>query len=290
MEFAQAAKPRWGLKAIHGAEVDVVDEPVGPHRREAPPPSRHVTLLVRDERGLAQPVPPAHARTRASVRAPDGGPIIDSPRVTLADPRAPCGGARLPEWLRTRRRPRQSRRCARLLRPRSGATPFRVELQRPFQRHDRALNRGLAALAKRLGVPCVATGNVHAHTRERARLQDAFVAIREHSSLDASEPLRRGNHAHVMASPAAMAARFADHPDAVEETEWLAESMEFDLPLRPRGPLPGGGGPRGPTARLAEICPAPSSRSAIGRGIARARPPAGSCGRRPASGWRPSCT
>ena len=39
-------------------------------------------------------------------------------------------------------------------------------------------NRGLASLAARLGVPCVATGNVHAHARERAPLQDAFVAIR----------------------------------------------------------------------------------------------------------------
>src|SRR3712207_4456776 len=110
-----------------------------------------------------------------------------------------------------------------------GRDAFRVELQRPFQRHDRALNRGLAALAKRLGVPCVATGNVHAHTRERARLQDTFVAIREHTTLDASEPVRRGNHAHVLASPAAMAARFADHPDAVAEAERLAATLDFDL-------------------------------------------------------------
>ena len=99
-----------------------------------------------------------------------------------------------------------------------GPDGLRVELQRPFQRHDRALNRGLASLAARLGVPCVATGNVHAHTRERAMLQDAFVAIRKHTTLDASEPLRRGNFSHVLASPAAMAARFEDHPDAVKET------------------------------------------------------------------------
>ena len=64
----------------------------------------------------------------------------------------------------------------------------------------------MAALAERLGVACVATGNVHAHTRERALLQDAFVAIREHTTLDASEPVRRGNHAHVLTSPEAMAA------------------------------------------------------------------------------------
>src|SRR6185312_13017404 len=87
----------------------------------------------------------------------------------------------------------------------------------------------LAALAARLGVPCVATGNVHAHTSARARLQDAFVAIREHTTLDASEPLRRGNHAHVLATPQAMAARFADHPEAVAETACLADTLRFDL-------------------------------------------------------------
>ena len=65
----------------------------------------------------------------------------------------------------------------------------------------------LADVAKRLGVACVATGNVHAHARCRAPLQDAFVALRLHSTLDASEPERRGNFSHVLTSPEAMAAR-----------------------------------------------------------------------------------
>src|SRR5439155_5896712 len=80
-----------------------------------------------------------------------------------------------------------------------------------------------------LGVPCVATGNVHAHSPARARLQDAFVAIREHTTLDASEPLRRGNHSHVLTTPEAMASRFEDHPDAVAETARLAATLTFDL-------------------------------------------------------------
>ena len=93
-----------------------------------------------------------------------------------------------------------------------------MELQRPYARHDRARNRALAALARRLGIRCVATGDVHAHDRSRAELQDAFVALRNHATLDASEPLRRGNHSHVMSTPQAMASRFADHPEAVRET------------------------------------------------------------------------
>jgi error-prone DNA polymerase len=75
----------------------------------------------------------------------------------------------------------------------------------------------------------VATGDVHAHARIRAPLQDAFVAVRLHTTLDASEPQRRGNFSHVLASPQAMAARFAEHPDAVAETQRLAARLRFDL-------------------------------------------------------------
>ncbi|HEX8208407.1 MAG TPA: PHP domain-containing protein, partial [Solirubrobacteraceae bacterium] len=225
MEFAQAARAV-GLRAIHGAEVDVVDEPVGPHRRETPPASRHLTLLVRDARGWSN-LCRLLTRAHAHVRAPDGGPILDSPRVTLDEVAEHAEGLVCLSGC-SRDGVRDEPTMRRLLAA-FGRDAFRVELQRPFARHDRALNRGLSSLAARLGVPCVATGNVHAHTRARARLQDAFVAIREHSTLDASEPLRRGNHTHVLASPAAMAARFADHPEAIAETARVAEMLTFDL-------------------------------------------------------------
>jgi error-prone DNA polymerase len=136
-----------------------------------------------------------------------------------------------------------------------GPDAFRVELQRPFARHDRALNRELAALARRLGVPCVATGNIHAHAPARAWLQDAFVAIREHTTLDASEPLRRGNHAHVLAPPRAMAARFADHPEAVAESARLARTLDFDLTQDLGYRYPGAEDERADAA-LAQVCAA----------------------------------
>jgi error-prone DNA polymerase len=101
----------------------------------------------------------------------------------------------------------------------------------------------------------VATGDVHAHARCRAELQDAFVALRNHTTLDASEPLRRGNHSHVMCTPHAMASRFAEHPGAVRETLELAERLEFDLTndLGYRYP---GADDDSAARRLAELCSA----------------------------------
>jgi error-prone DNA polymerase len=110
-----------------------------------------------------------------------------------------------------------------------GRDRFRVELQRPYWRRDRARNRWLALLAERLGVHTVATGNVHAHARSRSHLQDALVAIGLGETLESSEPGRRGNSSSALASPAAMAARFAEHPGAVAETVRLAERLTFDL-------------------------------------------------------------
>ncbi len=238
MEFAQAASSL-GLRAIHGAEVTLDD-------------GRHVTLLVRDADGwanLCRLLTRAHAHTRDHPSRR----ILGTPAVGLDDLEAHASGLVCLSGC-SRHGVRDEPTMRRLLRG-FGPDAFRVELQRPFHRHDRTLNRGLASLAGRLGVPCVATGDVHAHTPGRARLQDAFVAIREHSTLDASEPLRRGNHAHVLTTPEAMAARFADHPDAVAETARLADTLRFDLTQDLGYRYPGAEDPEA-DATLARVCAA----------------------------------
>ena len=61
MELAQSA-PEHGVRAIHGAEVDVLC---------GEGPSRHLTLLVRDGRGwsnLCRILTLAHAHTREGAR------------------------------------------------------------------------------------------------------------------------------------------------------------------------------------------------------------------------------
>jgi error-prone DNA polymerase len=144
---------------------------------------------------------------------------------------------------------------ARRLKAAFGPDRFRVELQRPFARYDRRRNRALASLAERLGVPAVATGNVHAHDRSRAALQDALVAVRFGTTLDESEARRRGNSSHALASPEAMSARFSDHPEAVHESGRLAERLAFDV-SRDLGYSYPGAEDGTADRRLAELCEA----------------------------------
>jgi len=242
MEHAQACKAV-GLRALHGAELTLDD-------------GRHLTLLVEDEHGwrnLCRLLTRAHAHTRGDE--PTGLPHAGGVRERSATGDPGAGGGPAPGA-----RPRQATQphvplaavldhaggliclsgCAThgihdraglsRLRDAFGPERLRVELQRPYLRDDRARNRRLAALARELDLITVATGNVHAHARARAPLQDALVAVRHRTTLDASEPLRRGNFSHVLASPAAMAARFAaDHPEAVAETAKIADRLRFDL-------------------------------------------------------------
>ncbi|MFA9271368.1 MAG: PHP domain-containing protein, partial [Baekduiaceae bacterium] len=242
MEFAQAAAAA-GVRAIHGAEITVRDREDDPH------PARHLTLLVRDERGwsnLCRLLTRAHAHTRDSARR-----VRSEPEVLLADVEEFAEGLVCLSGCAIHgvRDEPTMRRLHHVFGPES----FRVELQRPMLAHDRARNRGLASLAERLGIPAVATGNVHAHARVRAYLQDAFVAVRSGQTLDASEPLRRGNHSHVLTTPKAMAARFADHPEAVAETVRLAETLTFDLRSDLGYRYPGAEDDDAPR-ELAEVC------------------------------------
>ncbi|HEY2651677.1 MAG TPA: DNA polymerase III subunit alpha, partial [Solirubrobacteraceae bacterium] len=196
---------------IHGAEIDLDDE-------------RHVTLLVESARGwsnLCRILTRAHSHTRQKP-GPPTQPHIPLEAVLEHSEGLVClSGCAL--------RGIHDEPTLRRLLEAFGADRLRVELQRPFLQGDRARNRRLERLAQRLGVSCVATGNVHAHARSRAPLQDALVSVRLHTTLDASEPDRRGNFSHVLTSPAVMASRFPEHPEAVAETAQLAERLQFDL-------------------------------------------------------------
>ncbi len=134
-----------------------------------------------------------------------------------------------------------------------GSDRFLVELQRPFWRHDRARNRWLERLADRLGVSCVATGNVHMHSRSRAALQDALVAVRLCGSLEETEPQRRANGSAHLVPAAEMAARFRDHPAAVAQSAHLADRLRFDLTRDLGYRYPGSEDP-GADRALGELC------------------------------------
>ncbi len=250
MELAQACKDL-DLRPIHGAELSIRDDPPGADaKRSIPGDVFHLTVLVESASGwhnLCRLLTEAHSQTRPHPKHKAPQQRRGSANASR-DPLPPalalesllerneglvclsgCAreGAVAGAW--ERGEPRQAEGLARKLVAAFGRERFRIELQRPLWRRDRARNRWLTGVAERLGVACVATGNVHSHDSARAELQDALVAVRTHTTLEESEPERRGNASSVLAPPAAMAARFGEHPEAVAETGRLAERLSFDL-------------------------------------------------------------
>ena len=195
LAFAHAAKAT-GVRPITGAEVTLDD-------------GSHLTLLAEDARGyanLCRLITRAHAHTRPPPRRQAQPPRLA--RADLADHAEGLvcltGCARDGLAARSARegRPTEAVDTVRDLVRQFGPGNVWVEVQRPRMRGDRRLMRDLVRLADAAGVPAVATGNIHAHSPERALLQDALVAVRHRLTLDASEERRRGNRQAVLHPPA----------------------------------------------------------------------------------------
>ncbi|HJV30133.1 MAG TPA: PHP domain-containing protein, partial [Gaiellaceae bacterium] len=213
LEFAHAAKA-FGVRAITGAEVTLEG-------------GAHVTLLVEDARGyanLCRLLTAAHAGTRPRPEDPPLDPALPLRLLEELNDGLVClsGCARHGLGVVD---PNGAERLARAF----GRERFLVELQRPYERGDVRRNVALRDLAETLGVQTAATGDAHAHHPRRTQLQDVLVSIRECTSLDGSEPERRGNHESVLLASDDVLERFPDDRDAVERAGELADRLRFDL-------------------------------------------------------------
>lgn len=110
-----------------------------------------------------------------------------------------------------------------------GRDSFFLELQQNLVRGDTDRNRQLARLARELGIGTVATNNVHYHSRDRSRLNDALVAIQHNRSLEETHRERRPNDQFHLKSPEEVAALHIEHPEAISNTIAIAERCDFDV-------------------------------------------------------------
>jgi error-prone DNA polymerase len=224
-EFAQAARVV-GIAPITGAELTLLD-------------GSHLTLLVETAEGYSN-----LSRLITAAHAPDPqGPWPSDPakRVARLDPALlPTHAAGLilltgcPRGHLSQRvdddDPRGAEAVLRQYQDWFGAGSVYVELQHHLVRGDTRRLARLAALAARVRLPTVVTGNVHYHRPERHRLQDVLVAIRHRGTLDTTAREHRRNGAFALRSPAEMAQRFARYPEAVATSVLLAERCaSYDL-------------------------------------------------------------
>ncbi len=242
MEFARACRT-WGVRPITGAEVTLDG-------------GFHLTLLCESQQGYASL---CRLLSQAHLTHEKGAPSIDPAALTTQDVRglialSGCRRGQVPSLV-AEGRMADARAAAERYRAFFGADCFFLELQQNLVHGDTARNRALASLARELDLGIVATNNVHYHVRGRHRLQDALVAIKHRTTLDASHTLRRANSEFYLKTPQQMARLFASYPDALANTVRIAERCQFDLTRDlgyrfPDYPCPPGEGPDQTLRRL----------------------------------------
>jgi error-prone DNA polymerase len=258
MEFAQCARA-WGLRPITGAEVTLAPHPVHPREGEegrGKEEGHHLTLLCETQRGYANL---CRFLTHAHLDHERGEPCVE-PEVLARHTEglialSGCRRGEVPSLV-AEGRYREAEEAARRYAEMFGRQNFFIELQNNLVYGDAHRNRALADLAERLGVGVVATGDVHYHARERHRLQDVLVAIKNRTTLDASHRLRRENSEYYLKPPAEMAELFRDFPEAVANTARIAERCQFDLTRDLDYRFPGSPVPEGetPDSYLRQLC------------------------------------
>ena len=104
-----------------------------------------------------------------------------------------------------------------------------VELQRQFRRGEKPLIRALCDLAEAHGLPTVATNGVLYASKSHSEILDVFTCIREHTHLEAAGRLLSFNEERHLKGPKEMAQLFADLPEAITNTERIADRLDFTL-------------------------------------------------------------
>jgi len=124
----------------------------------------------------------------------------------------------------------EARREAAWYRDLFGSERFYLELQRHagIEGID-AINDSLARLGRELGIPLVATNDVHYVRREDAQTQELLLAIQTQTTLADPERMRMGSDDYYLATPEEMAALMADYPDAVANTVSIAERCNVQV-------------------------------------------------------------
>jgi len=112
-----------------------------------------------------------------------------------------------------------------------GSENFYLEIQDHGLPEQKKILPKIADLAKRLGIPLVATNDVHFLRQEDAQIQDVLLCIQTNKKLSDPDRIRFSSDQFYLKSSAEMRELFKDYPEALENTRHIAARCNFELPL-----------------------------------------------------------
>ena len=215
MQFAQLAKSL-EMQGITGAEITLQN-------------GFHLTLLAKNGQGyknLCRLITAAHnsGERNEPELPPELLPEHAEGLITLSG----CPQGELAQLV-TKSRLAEAKNLIKRYLDWFGADNYYIELQQNLAFGDTARNIALLKLAKETGAKVAATGNIHYHVRERHRLQDCLVAVKNCKSLEETHKERRPNSEYYLRSVEELGILFRDCPEALANTTKIAEQCTLDL-------------------------------------------------------------
>ncbi len=229
IEFYQAAR-KAGIKPILGCEVYMA--PGDRREREAhgiSDASYHLLLLAKDLTGYR------NLLKLTSIGYLEG--FYYRPRIDKEVLRAhadglictsTCLGGEIPQAVARDDR-RAAEDIARLYLEIFGDERFYIELQDHGIEEQRRVNPELADIAKRLGVGTIVTNDVHYLEHADVEAHDVLCCISTGKRVEDEDRFRFPADQFYLKSPAEMHALFKDYPDALANTERVADLCNVEL-------------------------------------------------------------
>lgn len=218
-----------GIKPIVGCEVYCAQRKMTDRQPKVDSSPYHLTLLARDATGYRNLI---KLVSRASLEGFYYKPRVDHDLlaeyhegiVALSG----CLGAQVPQ-LFMQGQEEEARRTIGWFRDVFGPEGYYLELQDHQIPEQQALNRFLIAHARREGLPLVCTNDVHYVQQEDAEAQDILLCVQTSTTVDDPKRMRMSTQEFYLKSPQAMAALFAETPDALTNTCRIADNCDLQL-------------------------------------------------------------
>jgi DNA polymerase-3 subunit alpha len=241
--FYQACTAK-GIKPIVGVETYVARGAMTEREGGKDSQISHLVLLARDWTGYQNL---CRLLTDAHIEGYYYKPRIDKEHLARYSKGliglSACLGGEIPRALELDDR-EAARRLAGEYTDILGPDGFFLELQDHGMPEQRRLNEQLLRLAPEVGLPLVATNDLHYVHREQHDAHDALLCIGTGSTLSDPKRFRIDGEEHYLKSAAQMAALFPDQPEAIANTRRIAEMVdlrfEFGQLRLPQFPVPDG--------------------------------------------------
>lgn len=231
LEFYQKAK-KAGIKPILGCEIYIAYETINDRRPGIDNKRYHLTVLAKNYEGYQNLI---KLVSRMHTEGYYYKPRADKPLLRrFASGLIGLSGCISSEISQAilARRPDTAEKLVREYQEIFSKENFYLELgSHAAMPEQKIINDALLELSSKTGAPIVGTNDIHYVKPEDREAQDILVSVQTGATVNDPERMTMKNEDFSMKSADEMLRFFSAHPEAVENTQKIADAVDINIPL-----------------------------------------------------------